>query len=83
MKLINTKIDVKVVYKNGQKSFVPVRKTTFCGIGWWRVPKEWKEMQKRIESERETRFDSESTLTRIRAFNEKHDPNPKNPYYND
>ena len=86
MKIIDTKFKVKKVIVDGQKKFVPIQKTTFLGFGWWVVPKDWEEISKRIESERalnrSLNMDSDSTLTHIRAFIDKNDPNPENPYYN-
>ena len=82
MKLIKRKVSLKVVRKDGKKEFVPTRTITVCGIGWSHVPKEWKAIQERLRAERELGLDDDSTLTHIRAFNDKTDPNPTNPYYN-
>jgi len=83
MNLINTTTSLRTVYKDGVKTFVPVRKTTICGIGWWRIPKDWEAIQKRLKEDRDLGLDSESTLTHIKVFNEKIDPDLSNPYYND
>ena len=82
MKLFNRKVSLKAVRKDGKKEYVPTRTITVCGISYSYVPKEWKEIQKRINAERGLGLDNDSTLTHIKAFNNKTDPNPANPYYN-
>lgn len=83
MKFIDTKFKVKKVIEDGQTKFVPMQRTTFLGFGRWKVAPDWEEVQKRIAGDRSLGMDNDSTLTHIRAFIDKRDPNPKNPYYND
>lgn len=52
MSIIDKKFKVKKVIVDGQKKFVPIQKTTIFGLGWWVVPKDWEEIEKRIEGER-------------------------------
>lgn len=86
--MITTKFKVKkVVTRNAagvlEKKFIPIRKTTFCGIGFWKECPEWAEIEKRMAEEKFLGMDSDSTLTHIRALIDENDPSPRNEYYNE
>jgi hypothetical protein len=86
--MFDTKFKVKkvdVIDANGviRKKFIPIRKTTFFGFGFWKECSEWAEIEKRIAEEKFLGMDSDSTLTHIRALIDENDPSPRNEYYNE
>jgi len=86
--MIDTKFKVqKVITRNAEgvleKKFIPLRKVTFWGIGFWRQCPEWEGIEKRMVEEKFLGMDSDSTITHIQTFIDKNDPNPRNEYYNE
>jgi hypothetical protein len=87
--MITTKFKVKKVETHNadgvlEKKFVPVRKTSIWGIGFWRECKEWDKIEKQVAGDKLLGLDSDSTLTHIRAFIDENDPAaPVNEYYNE
>ena len=86
--MIDTNFKVKkveTVNANGvvTKKFVPIRRTTIFGIGFWKECKEWSGVEKQIADDKFLGMDTDSTLTHIREFIDAHDDAPKNEYYNE
>ena len=88
MSIIKVQYKVKKVEardSNGvmQKKFIPICKKSLFGIGFWKECEDWKATEEQIAGEKYLGLDTDSTLTHIRAFIDKNDPNPKNEYYNE
>jgi hypothetical protein len=65
-----------------QKKFIPLRKKSIWGIGFWTECEKWQEAEKQLAGEKFLGINSDSTLTHIRKFIEYDDPNPPNEFYN-
>ncbi len=78
----NVKYKVKKVIVDGQSKFVPIRRKSILGIGWWSECKEWAKIEKQLDGERHIGLETDSTLTHIRSFIEdRTDVQLKNEYY--
>jgi len=80
--MIDTKFKTKKVVVDGINKIIPLQKKTLFGFGFWTECKGWKEVEMAFKSEKLLGLNSDSTLTQIRNFIDKRNPNPKNEYYN-
>jgi len=80
--MIDTKFKMKKVVVDGCNKLIPMQKKTVFGVGFWKECEEWNEIEMKNNAEKLLGLNSDSTVTQIRKFIDKRDPNLVNEYYN-
>lgn len=80
--MIDTKFKTKKIVVDGCNKIIPMQKKTLFGFGFWTECKEWKAVASKNNAEKVLGLNSDTTVTQIRKFIDKRNPNLENEYYN-
>ena len=78
-----TRTEYKVVKLkvDGMNSFVPMRRKSILGFGRWKIDPDWAAEEKRLAEEKFLGMEGDSTLTHVRGFINKRQPDQTNKFY--